>query len=205
LLSEDRRVLLVRLSYRGERWWAAPGGGLEDDETHEEAASREIAEETGFELDELGSWVWTREDVFRFEGRLYPRPRVIDAEEAKTFDGLRWWTPEELETADERFAPAKLPALVRKLVEEGPPERPITVGGPLRPWCAFASRSVYLSSERRDGLTNVTMPHWVVRGYQDIDPVTSGCRRADRAKKAPSEPADDQSRTPPSSSCVKSA
>jgi 8-oxo-dGTP pyrophosphatase MutT (NUDIX family) len=142
LLDEDRRVLLVRFAYRGERWWGAPGGGLEDDETHEVAARREIAEEPGFELDDLGPWVWSREDVFRFEGRLYrqqeryflasvpvfeARPKEIDAEEAKTFDGLRWWTLEELETTDERCAPAKLPALVRVLVEEGPPERPIEV------------------------------------------------------------------------------
>jgi 8-oxo-dGTP pyrophosphatase MutT (NUDIX family) len=143
LLDEDRRVLLVRFSYHGKNWWAAPGGGLEDEETHEEAARQEVAEETGFEIDELGPWVWTREDVFRFEGRLYrqreryflasvpafePRPKSIDAEEAKTFNGLRWWTLGELETTDERFAPAVLPALVRRLGEEGPPERPVLVG-----------------------------------------------------------------------------
>ncbi len=143
LLDENSRVLLVRFSYLGESWWAAPGGGLKDDETHEEAAWREVAEETGFELDEMGPWVWTREDVFRFEGRLYrqreryflasvpafePRPQVIDAEEAKAFDGLGWWTLRELETSDERFAPANLPVLVRELVEEGPPEHPVLVG-----------------------------------------------------------------------------
>jgi 8-oxo-dGTP pyrophosphatase MutT (NUDIX family) len=143
LLDEDRRVLLVRFRYQGKSWWAAPGGGLEDDETHEDAARREVAEETGFEVDELGPWVWTREDVFRFEGRLYrqqegyflasvpafePRPKLIDVEEAKTFDGLRWWTLGELETTAERFAPADLPALMRRLVEEGPPEYPIAVG-----------------------------------------------------------------------------
>jgi 8-oxo-dGTP pyrophosphatase MutT (NUDIX family) len=111
LLDEDRRVLLVRLAYRSKRWWAAPGGGLKDDETHETAARREIAEETGYELDELGPWVWWRKDVFRFEGRHYrqreryfiasvpafePRPKFIDVEEAKTFDGLRWWTLGEI-------------------------------------------------------------------------------------------------------------
>ena len=47
---------------------------------------------------------------------------------AKTFDGLRWWTLWELETTDERFAPADLPVLVRALVELGPPERPVAVG-----------------------------------------------------------------------------
>src|SRR5919112_288939 len=97
LLDENNRVLLVRLAYRGKRWWAAPGGGLEDDETREDAARREVAEETGFELDKLGPWVWMREDVFRFEGRLYrqreryflasvpafeARPKVINAEKA---------------------------------------------------------------------------------------------------------------------------
>jgi 8-oxo-dGTP pyrophosphatase MutT (NUDIX family) len=143
LLDEDRRVLLVRLANRSKRWWAVPGGGLKDDETHETAARREIAEETGYEVDELGPWVWRREDVFRFEGRLYrqreryfiasvpafePRPKLIDVEEAKTFDGLRWWTLGELETTDQRFAPADLPALVKRLVEEGPPEHPIQVG-----------------------------------------------------------------------------
>jgi 8-oxo-dGTP pyrophosphatase MutT (NUDIX family) len=143
LLDEDRRVLLVRLAYRSKRWWAAPGGGLKDDETHETAARREIAEETGYELDELGPWVWRLEDVFRFEGRHYrqreryfiasvpafePRPKFIDVEEAKTFDGLRWWTLGELGTTAERFAPANLPALVRELVEEGPPEHPVLVG-----------------------------------------------------------------------------
>ena len=143
LLDEDRRVLLVRLAYRSKRWWAAPGGGLKDDETHETAARREIAEETGYEVDELGPWVWRREDVFRFEGRLYrqreryfiasvpafePRPKFIDVEEAKTFDGLRWWTLGELGTTAERFAPANLPALVRELVEERPPEHPVLVG-----------------------------------------------------------------------------
>jgi hypothetical protein len=30
--------------------------------------------------------------------------------------------------AEEEFAPADLPALVRELVEDGPPERPIEVG-----------------------------------------------------------------------------
>ncbi|MBA2714358.1 MAG: NUDIX domain-containing protein [Rubrobacteraceae bacterium] len=143
LLDEDRRVLLVRFRYRGKRWWTAPGGGLEDEETHEDAARREIAEETGFELVELGPWVWTREHVFRFEGRLYrqheryfvasvpafdPRPKLLGAEEARVLDGLRWWTLTELVATPEEFAPADLPALLGRLVEQGPPEHPLKVG-----------------------------------------------------------------------------
>jgi hypothetical protein len=36
LFDEDRRVLLVRFSYHGRIWGAAPGDGLEDEETHGE-------------------------------------------------------------------------------------------------------------------------------------------------------------------------
>jgi 8-oxo-dGTP pyrophosphatase MutT (NUDIX family) len=143
LLDGDRRLLLVRFCYHGKSWWAAPGGGLEHDETHEDAARREVAEETGFELDEAGPWVWTREHIFRFEGRLYrqqeryflvevpafePRPKLLGSTEAHVFGGLRWWTLPELEDSDEEFAPADLPALMRGLVEQGPPGRPLEVG-----------------------------------------------------------------------------
>ena len=143
LLDGRGRVLLVRFDYGGRQWWCAPGGGSEGDDTHEDAAGREVAEETGFEIRELGPWIWTREHVFRFEGRLYrqmeryfvanvpafePRPMALGAEEMGVFRGLRWWTIGELETTTEEFAPADLPALVRRLVERGPPDRPFRVG-----------------------------------------------------------------------------
>lgn len=143
LLDKAGRVLLARFEYSGRRWWAAPGGGLDEGETHEQAARREVREETGHELGLLGPWVWSREHVFRFEGRLYrqveryflaralafdPRPQELGAEEAKAFAGLGWWTLAELEGTDEEFAPADLPALVRSLLRDGPPERPIEVG-----------------------------------------------------------------------------
>ncbi|WP_166177902.1 NUDIX hydrolase [Rubrobacter tropicus] len=143
LLDESDRVLLVRFEYGGRKWWATPGGGLEGEETHEDAARREIEEETGLRLEILGPRVWNREHVFRFEGRLYrqrehyfvavvpafaPQPGALGAAESIAFRDLRWWTMEDLEAGTEEFAPAELPALVRRLVEHGPPERPIEVG-----------------------------------------------------------------------------
>jgi len=53
LLDEAGRVLLAKFEYRGKAWWVAPGGGLEPAETHEEAARREIGEETGLDLRNL--------------------------------------------------------------------------------------------------------------------------------------------------------
>jgi len=51
VVERDGGVLLVRLNYgpRNGRW-ALPGGLVENDETLEEAARRETAEETGFEV-----------------------------------------------------------------------------------------------------------------------------------------------------------
>jgi hypothetical protein len=41
---------------------------------------------------------------------------------------VRWWTLDELETAETLFAPRRLPLLVRALVETGPPAEPLDVG-----------------------------------------------------------------------------
>jgi ADP-ribose pyrophosphatase YjhB (NUDIX family) len=49
LLDERRHVLLVRQSY-GRRWWALPGGEVEQGESAENAALREVKEETGLDL-----------------------------------------------------------------------------------------------------------------------------------------------------------
>ena len=143
LIDEAGRMLLVRFEYGGRRWWTAPGGGLEEGETYEGAARREVEEETGLYLRELGPWVWSRQHVFRFKGRPYrqveryftanvptfvPRPSVKGAEEFVAFLDLRWWTLEELESTTEEFGPVDLPTLARRLVEHGPPDRPLEVG-----------------------------------------------------------------------------
>ncbi len=72
LLVDPRgRVLMVRLEFEGRSWWIAPGGGVDSGETPEQAAVREVREETGLEDFELGPWVWWREHVFPWDGHVY--------------------------------------------------------------------------------------------------------------------------------------
>ena len=52
VLDAEGRVLLFRFEHRngtlaGQAYWATPGGGVEPGETFEEAACRELCEETG--------------------------------------------------------------------------------------------------------------------------------------------------------------
>lgn len=143
VIDPDERVLLVRFEF--PRWigWATPGGGVNAGESDEEAIRRELSEESGLESFELGPLVWTRTHLFelgRWDGqveRYYlvrtpgfdPAPRLTWAQlNAEYVTAIRWWTLEELETAEALFAPRRLPLLLRELLLHGPPAEPVDVG-----------------------------------------------------------------------------
>jgi ADP-ribose pyrophosphatase YjhB (NUDIX family) len=146
VVDAHERVLLVRFDLvRGGHVWATVGGGLEPGETHEDAARREMREEAGLDGIELGACIWTREHVFEdpidFAGqreRYYlVRTPVFEPEPGHTWEQLnaervsaiRWWTIEEILASPESlFAPRRLGGLLRELLRDGPPARPIHVG-----------------------------------------------------------------------------
>jgi 8-oxo-dGTP diphosphatase len=73
--------LLLRGSYR--RAWNFPGGGVRVGETPEQAARRELLEETGLPAAQLqskgeiqGFWNWRRENVHFFELHLEKLPPI---------------------------------------------------------------------------------------------------------------------------------
>lgn len=45
----DKKILMEKLCYGGRTFYSIPGGGIEDDETPEEAAIRELKEECGLD------------------------------------------------------------------------------------------------------------------------------------------------------------
>jgi 8-oxo-dGTP diphosphatase len=145
LVTPDREVLLVRFEFPTATVWALPGGGLEPGEDHETALHRELAEEVGLHGVVLGPHVWNREHIIPFlDGRWdgqRDRVYLVETERfepvptlsweqlrAERLHELRWWHVDELDGVDLSFAPRSLQALVRTLLDEGPPRGPIDTG-----------------------------------------------------------------------------
>lgn len=146
VLDPDGRVLLTRFEFSSEVVvWTTVGGGLEEGETHEEAIRRELVEEAGLEVEELGPCIWTRDHAipepvaFDVQRERYflvrapafePRPAFTWAElNAEGMTDVRWWTVDEIvAAAGTRFGPRSLGSLLVGLLRDGPPLEPIDVG-----------------------------------------------------------------------------
>ena len=105
-------------------WWGPPGGGVEGAETFEAAGIRQLWEETGLRVPQLGPWVATYERTVTFPDetvRFHSRYFVVDApatevdlsnlleDERAIYREHRWWTVAEIEHAAESFVPPGLP------------------------------------------------------------------------------------------------
>lgn len=129
VLSPENHVLLFNFCHKddalsGKAYWATPGGGLEHNESFEQAALRELLEETGLIRTAAGTQIASRtftmmlpsgENVLA-EERFFiinTNKSEIDcsrwsSNEKKVIRDHYWWTIEELRDTNEIIFPLDL-------------------------------------------------------------------------------------------------
>jgi 8-oxo-dGTP pyrophosphatase MutT (NUDIX family) len=133
IVNDEGRLLLFRFVHMtgalaGQDFWATPGGGVDDGETMEQAAVRELAEETGLQRTSVGPEVARRKVAFQLpdgehvvSDERYFVVRVADdtlsrtnwtAFEREVMVEHRWWSREELSRTEATVWPENLLAML---------------------------------------------------------------------------------------------
>ena len=144
VIGADRRLLMIRGIDPADpgrgAFWFTPGGGLADGESLADGTRRELREEIGLDVDELGSVVMERTDLFSMDGEWFqqresihigevpagfePRPTVITDLERSVITEIRWMSLDELRGGEEPYYPAELVELVEHYLAQGQSDSP---------------------------------------------------------------------------------
>lgn len=139
LVDARSRVLLFQArdpqDLQAGSWWITPGGGLDGTESSQQAAARELQEETGLTVDpaRLGPVVHQQVIEFGFAGRRYRQAEDffllrVPAHQVDTTGftelevaaglGHRWWSGPELRATGERLHPEELVTILECVAPE---------------------------------------------------------------------------------------
>jgi 8-oxo-dGTP pyrophosphatase MutT (NUDIX family) len=129
IIDAQQRILLFRFVFRqgplaGQDYWATPGGGVENQETFEQAAVRELHEETGIRIEHVEAHVAEREFVLQLPDGEHVMAQerffliAVDndslsrdgwtAQEVEIMADHKWWTRDELARTEATVWPRDL-------------------------------------------------------------------------------------------------
>ncbi|WP_433692104.1 NUDIX hydrolase [Herbaspirillum seropedicae] len=140
VIDRAHRVLLFRFRHKtgalaGQDHWATPGGGLEPGESYEQAAVRELREETGMTMPPPDQHFAERRFVLQLpdgervisDERYFivhtENTRILDSQwtphEKQVMAEHKWWSSEALRTTNDIVWPKELAAWLLSVIKEG--------------------------------------------------------------------------------------
>ena len=149
VIDNQQRLLLIKVYDKQpvheafpemSEYWNIPGGGVEPHETYQQAAQRELWEETGITVDKVDTCVWLHERIIQGDkGRLLLQEHFFVVfvstsnftlanllpNEREAHKAYQWWTYQEISQSSEQFMPVGLAQLVKPLLNGNIPSKPI--------------------------------------------------------------------------------
>ena len=123
LLAGGSQVLLMEMDFPWNDGpiWILPGGGIEKGESAAQALTRELREETGYDLNQTLAPIGHGKEPYPEAGitlihtyylidvnRFEPQPENLEAREAEWLRRFRWWPLDELGASNTIVLPSNL-------------------------------------------------------------------------------------------------